>query len=513
MNLPYLKKYLAQEELNIQSAYAAFFPLDLVYAAYANSSKIHGIPFDPVCCYLSFRKMTTFYQILSQNKLDRVADKIYAEYLKNPQGLETMLKAHADLTRKTGELWDNYQVKKKESSLERPEFLKFYNALVQTIRRWWEYAAIGEEKGQIIARRIIPLFQKKHNLDSAEAAEIFNTLAHPEVQTEVNQARKLFLEICLKIIQDARLRTALQRKQYSFLAKDKLVKHQLNEYRQRFFWLKTNFYQASPMTLEIILQDIFLEIKQNSASKIQREIKSIDASFQKIEEAKNKLEKQLILSAEDQQNITFAQKIIYWIDLRKVGMMQTFHFLLSFLADLSQALNVDYHTLALYRVQEIASLIGQKQKISSQELARREESLFAVFEKEKDACLFYGQEALALFQLTRQKQTQELKGMVACTGAKKIIRGKVCLVKNLKKDKFLPGTILVTSMTRNEIVPFMRKAKAIITDEGGLACHAAIVSRELNVPCVIGTRIATQKLKNGVQVELDLTQGTIKVIA
>ena len=71
------------------------------------------------------------------------------------------------------------------------------------------------------------------------------------------------------------------------------------------------------------------------------------------------------------------------------------------------------------------------------------------------------------------------------------------------------GNILVTSITRPEFVPLMRKALCIITDEGGIASHAAIVSRELNVPCVIGTKYATKVLKDGDTVEVDMEKGTI----
>jgi len=79
-------------------------------------------------------------------------------------------------------------------------------------------------------------------------------------------------------------------------------------------------------------------------------------------------------------------------------------------------------------------------------------------------------------------------------------------------DKFESGDILVTSMTRPEFLPIMKKAAAIITDEGGITCHAAIVSRELNIPCVIGTKNASRSLKDGNRVEVDADHGIVKKI-
>jgi len=71
---------------------------------------------------------------------------------------------------------------------------------------------------------------------------------------------------------------------------------------------------------------------------------------------------------------------------------------------------------------------------------------------------------------------------------------------------------LVTSMTRPEFVPAMRKAVAIVTDEGGITSHAAIVSRELGIPCVIGTKSATKVLKDGWIVQVKANHGQIVVL-
>ena len=71
------------------------------------------------------------------------------------------------------------------------------------------------------------------------------------------------------------------------------------------------------------------------------------------------------------------------------------------------------------------------------------------------------------------------------------------------------GDILVTDVTNPDFVPFMKMASAIVTDKGGITSHAAIVSRELNIPCVVGTETATQVLKNGVKYTVDSRNGII----
>jgi phosphohistidine swiveling domain-containing protein len=94
------------------------------------------------------------------------------------------------------------------------------------------------------------------------------------------------------------------------------------------------------------------------------------------------------------------------------------------------------------------------------------------------------------------KSITELRGIVASAGN---ARGRVRLVTNRSgRAAFQAGKILVTEMTGPDDLPMIKRAAAIVTDEGGITSHAVIVSRELGKPCVIGTRIATKVLRDGV---------------
>ncbi len=89
--------------------------------------------------------------------------------------------------------------------------------------------------------------------------------------------------------------------------------------------------------------------------------------------------------------------------------------------------------------------------------------------------------------------------------------GIVRILSSLQEaDKLADGEILVTHMTAPDWVPVMRRAAAIVTDSGGMTCHAAIVSRELGIPCVVGTGEATRKLRDGERVVVDATRGVVR---
>lgn len=123
------------------------------------------------------------------------------------------------------------------------------------------------------------------------------------------------------------------------------------------------------------------------------------------------------------------------------------------------------------------------------------------------------QEVVAqLNEWTRRHEhdSDEIKGQTACRGQ---VRGIVRVVSDPHDDRgFQDGDILVTSMTRPEFVPIMKKAGAVVTNEGGITCHAAIISRELKIPCIIGTKIATKAFKDGDLVEVDADSGVVRII-
>ena len=125
--------------------------------------------------------------------------------------------------------------------------------------------------------------------------------------------------------------------------------------------------------------------------------------------------------------------------------------------------------------------------------------------------IYTGKTAEKLAKQTERKvdhNTTQLSGQTGCPGYGK---GRVKIVIRAEDmAKFEKGDILVSIATDPDIVPAMKKAAAIVTEQGGITSHAAIVSRELGVPCVIGTKIATKVLKDGDLVEVDANQGTVK---
>jgi phosphohistidine swiveling domain-containing protein len=113
----------------------------------------------------------------------------------------------------------------------------------------------------------------------------------------------------------------------------------------------------------------------------------------------------------------------------------------------------------------------------------------------------------------KQHVSEEVNILKGEVGSRGKVTGTVRIILSPSEfGNFKKGEVLVAPMTRPEYVPLMRQSIAIVTDEGGITCHAAIVSRELKLPCIIGTKIATKVLKDGDLVEVDANLGVIKII-
>lgn len=164
-----------------------------------------------------------------------------------------------------------------------------------------------------------------------------------------------------------------------------------------------------------------------------------------------------------------------------------------------------------YHYKEIVAILQGKKVL----IPLRNPVIKGQFSKWKD---IVGSEAKSLFK--RLYQVNLSKGIIrGKTGNNGFYRGTVKVIPsdtrvNYSKEigHMKKGQVLVSGTTGPDLILACRKAGAIITEEGGIISHAAVVSRELNIPCIVGTRIATKVLKDGDKVEVDATNGIVRVI-
>jgi len=179
---------------------------------------------------------------------------------------------------------------------------------------------------------------------------------------------------------------------------------------------------------------------------------------------------------------------------------------------ISKLKKVDVKKLSLYTNEEFSELLLNDSLIKDGLLIKRENFTLMKLENYKSELLFGKSAKIKFNQIKFEKENtgKKIKGSVA-------YKGNVCGVARLvltKSDyiKINKGDILVTYMTHPNMISIISKVAGIITDEGGVLCHAAITARESGIPCVIGTKIATKVLKDGDLVEVDADKGVVKII-
>lgn len=196
--------------------------------------------------------------------------------------------------------------------------------------------------------------------------------------------------------------------------------------------------------------------------------------------------------------------------------------------EVARRIGENYYTLVnYYRLNEIINALKAKGKLSQDEINRRKKK-FLFYSKTYLFCfkkgkVYFcsGQEAIDMAkkkypELLQKTEEDSVKGATACQGK---ATGKVLILHGESLEQladlnktFQKGDILMAGMTQPNMLPLMMKAGAIVTDEGGLTSHAAVISREFKIPCIVGTHKCTKVFKTNDFVEVDADKGVVKLL-
>lgn len=285
-------------------------------------------------------------------------------------------------------------------------------------------------------------------------------------------------------------------------AKESLSKA-FSKYCEKYYWTRSSYLKNDDVNYDYFLKQV-RELHNNKNTEAKR-----SDIFKKINKDKRKLIKNLKLSGQTKRLIKLIEMTTHWQDQRKMANMMANYWIHTLNKEVARRKKISFNAIENFSPYEIMDLIiGTKKDLNISRnrkigiIGTNMGVINIPSEKIKEI-----EEIIEGINITDKNI---IHGTVASRG---IVRGKVKIIKTEKDlNKIKSGEILVCSMTRPELMPAVKKAKAIITDEGGLTCHAAIVSRELEIPCIIGTKIATKILKDGNLVEVDAERGLVKII-
>lgn len=369
-----------------------------------------------------------------------------------------------------------------------PKFLASLAKKLQSV--WFAYDSANVPAWFFGGDRFKELLNEQINI----ADKDFEALITPAAQTFVNQLDRSLVMARVAVAQGASI--------------DKEAIKLSNDYGWVPFGYDGPVFWGSQYFVRLIKKDKF------GLSALRNKLRIIDEKEQKEIAQVKALKQKHQLTDKQLRLIEIMHHLTLWTDERKKLEFQLHYFYSRIINQLGRQFGATYKQLKYLFVEELSDLEKNRDKLFA--LAEwRINNALAYKTKTGIKGKFMSQKELSklLLELSDAKQTNEIKGMVASRGKQDKYRGKVRIVLNsIDSKKIAKGDFLVTAMTTPDFIHGMKKALGYITDEGGVTSHAAIVARELDKPCIIGTKNATKVLHDGDMVEIDMKTGVVKIL-
>ncbi|MDP3964622.1 MAG: PEP-utilizing enzyme [bacterium] len=284
------------------------------------------------------------------------------------------------------------------------------------------------------------------------------------------------------------------------------IKKDLQKHVEKFSWMKNAGYFTRFVSEGEYLRRLRQVAKQNP----DQAIVSLLAERRLHARQYRLLLKKVRHNARLKITIETMNEAIFFRSFRSEEYFRTSIYLTGLLKAVAQRINLDHYEDVLYLFPSEVSKLLRKNAAADPRLIRRRKQSYALISDGENYFTCAGDKAVELGAIIRQREisSKKLSGQSAFPG---IVQGLVVIVlshHDFRKVK--SGSILIARSTQPDYVSVLKKASAVVTEEGGVLSHASVIAREMRIPTLIGTKAATQVLKDGDRVEVDATHGTVK---
>lgn len=468
--------------------------------------------------WLLNRDMTTLCYL--RNDFDKGINFLANKAVDNPVWADKLNQEIVKYTKKYFSFAKSLE-NKNYSKLSNHELAKTFNELIKHQRVSHHSGQITtwliDADQQLFTKKLLSLLENKIKISGLQIniAEAFSALTTPEKPSFMEIESQDSLEIVALLRKDGEALNLFLKNDVGEIEnklsqlKPALQKKIKNHYK-KYLWLHYNY--EGP----ILQLDYFLEVWRGllKQGKIDKFLKESREKFSEIKRKRTLLFKQLNFSDKEKKLFDVAKDIVWLKGWRKDCMYYGAYVLDKIIKEIGRRLGLTLRQARYFCYWEVKDAL-QKNKYDVNKLNERYEHSIVYTDSWGRPVIYSGKEArnfLKKLHFEKQKieKVDKLTGICASPGR---ARGRVVIIEtvdDLKKMK--RGNIMLSETTYPALVPAMKLASAIVTNVGGLTCHAAIVSRELKIPCVVGTKIATKVLKDGDLVEVDATKGIVKKI-
>ncbi len=427
--------------------------------------------------------------------------KLSQAFIKNYSDPVRLENFYYEFSKYASEIEDIYRNTPEENivSLTDKELIKHFDKLWKLFREFWRTSLFIDSFDVGTDQEEINRLAKKHELDLDEVG-----LLTTPVEMPFSYEKELAL---LRIIKS--LKPEQQKITDGFLKTFVSTSPEIARYKQDFDYCGSNYATVKHLTSSEVIREIKKYLNDPDQFEVELE------RLEKYSEVQQKKIQGVLKKHGLQSNPLFLfNKLTYWRERRKQVNLMCFHLVDAILLSLESKTGINKKLLKQLSHTEIENVLAGMVERSLLEKRLKGPMIFHILGHNYKMIL--GQEADSIREEIEERISNDsensnlIPGQVASRGYAK---GSARLVIGEKDfGKFKDGEVLVTGMTRPEFVPLMKRACAIVTNEGGITCHAAIVSRELGKPCIIGTKNATEIIKDGDLIEVRANHGTVRIL-
>lgn len=515
MNKQKILKTLHSHEWKEEEAQTSFHIIDHWKTCYLEGKNAYRRNLYSVCIYSFVNNYTFEWAPIDEAK--KVLDWTIKKYKKDKKYFSLKYKEFLKVSSEIKEIFTEIQ-KEGLRGYKNNDLKKLLIKILYLGKKQYGYALLPEGIDTLSVQDYLDLLP---GIELENVLEITHVLSTPEELSFIEKEKLDLLKLTREIFGNSKVKRVIAKKSLKGAKKFPDFFKKLERHTQNYFWIQNSFRGAVYLDSKYFLNSIAELIKTKALKEIKEEIKELTNKQKIAVSTRLKLYKNYKLS---QKTKFFFELVRYFTllqDKRKENIQRLVFCIDQMFNEIKRKSKISKSEIDNYSITEVRELLEKGKRVSKRKLNERKKTVFFSYLKNgqiKTDYLF-GKKADLVLDFFKKKREEissrkEIKGFVASIGGDRnmLIKGRVRIVFDPIKDTFKKGEILVTGMTRPEFVPLMKNAKAIVTNEGGITTHAAIISRELKMPCIIGTKIATDVLHNGDYIQLDLKEGVIKIL-
>jgi len=380
---------------------------------------------------------------------------------------------------------------------------------------WGHVVNVTDFDHFMLTKKINSLLENKIKESGAETTvpEAFAILTTPLEKTPLSRQDRDFFRLLAMIQADSIAREVFKQPTQEVVKQMEEfpeIDHAIHEHAHEYGWLQFHYDGPTVLNEDYFVEALAAEVRQGVDG--MRKLNELQEKHDALANKQLELEEALELSREEKQLIHATKTLMFLKVLRKDAVFQASCWSDGLINEIATRLSLDPVQVRHLTPEEIGSALRGGRKVNARDADERVRYSCWLYEKDKPVQIFTGEKARQLAaQIIEDRphgDVRELRGTPSSPGYAKGVVKLVARIEDIPKMN--KGDILISPATNPNLVPAMKKAAAIITDEGGITCHAAIISRELGIPCIVGTKIVTKAFKDGDLVEVDASKGVVR---